>query len=92
MTTQTTQTANCLFCYELCPVRNETLRYSGCDCTLPYHTPCINQWFAKQGYQCPLCRKAVQILKEEEDESYKNTCAMYMMLTIVVNFVLSCVF
>lgn len=89
MTTQTTQTTNCLFCCEPCPVRNETIQYSGCDCTLSYHTPCINQWFAKQGYQCPLCRKSIQLVDQNEQQN--NECTMYIMLTVAVNIVFGCI-
>jgi hypothetical protein len=82
--------ANCLFCHEVCDIQNKSVCYEGCECTLPYHTSCIKQWFTKQGYECPLCRKAVQVVEGDKDESFKNECAAYTIFTIVINLFMAC--
>ena len=83
--------ASCLFCHEVCQVPNEDIGYEGCECTIPYHTKCIKEWFTKQGQSCPLCRKVVRVYTCGPDDQFKNECAMYLMLTVAVNFVLSCI-
>lgn len=82
--------AACIFCHDSCAVPNRDLVYAGCECTIPYHTHCIQQWFTKQGNECPLCRKVIRIDGQEDQRS--NECALYMVLTVTINFILSCLF
>lgn len=81
---------NCIFCHEQCEAINQEIGYEGCECTIPYHKHCIEEWFTKQGQTCPLCRKAVRVQTGAVSEQHKNECAMFVMITIAVNFILKC--
>ena len=43
----------CLFCLE--PVTHTHNNPYGCECTLTYHSECINNWNRRARY-CPICR------------------------------------
>jgi hypothetical protein len=91
--TTTAQQANCLICHEVCQDPNQDIGYEGCECTVPYHTRCIEEWFTRQGQICPLCRKAVRVhTNGGPNEQFKNDCGICMILTVTVNFILNCIF
>ena len=47
---------NCIICLDNKP---KTILFNGrCKCKPSVHSECIDEWYDKNDYQCPICRKS----------------------------------